>query len=138
MSATHITAALRRLVWQRAAGCCEYCRIHESEVLLPHEADHVIAEQHGGRTNETNLAVACFQCNKLKGPNLSAVDLVTGGIELLFHPRLHEWREHFVFIGPRIETLTPRGRATLNLLRFNAPERLRLRAALIEGGRCFE
>ena len=96
MSATHITAALRRLVWQRAAGCCEYCRIHESEVLLPHEADHVIAEQHGGRTNETNLAVACFQCNKLKGPNLSAVELVTGGIELLFHPRLHEWRERQV------------------------------------------
>ncbi|MFN0079029.1 MAG: HNH endonuclease [Prosthecobacter sp.] len=78
MSTTRISVALRRLVIERAGSQCEYCGIHENEVLLPHEVDHIIAEQHGGETVEQNLCFAYFQCNRRKGPNLSGVDPLTG------------------------------------------------------------
>ena len=137
MSTTRIGAALRRLVSDRARSSCEYCRIHQDEVLLPHELDHIIAEQHGGRTSEENLCLACFQCNKLKGTNLAGVDPATDKVWVLFHPRLDDWSRHFRFTGPRIEALTSRGRATVSALRLNAPERLRLRSTLMESGRQF-
>ncbi|HBJ86151.1 MAG: HNH endonuclease signature motif containing protein [Prosthecobacter sp.] len=137
MSTTRIGAALRRLVNKRAHGCCEYCLIHEDEVLLPHEADHIIAGQHGGETDEKNLCLACFHCNKLKGPNLAGIDPVTGRVEVLFHPRLDDWNAHFRFRGAEIEPRSARGRATVNVMRLNAPERLRLRTMLMESGRVF-
>ncbi|MGV3661878.1 MAG: HNH endonuclease [Prosthecobacter sp.] len=137
MSTARINAALRRLVWQRAGGLCEYCRIHEDEVLMPHEVDHVIAEQHGGLTEEGNLSLACFQCNKVKGPNLAGIDPLTEGVEVLFHPRLDDWSVHFIFNGPQLEGLTARGRATVHTLRMNTPERVRLRMTLMESGRSF-
>jgi hypothetical protein len=84
-----------------------------------------------------NLALACSQCNRLKGPNVASVDPLTGAVEPLFHPRRDLWKQHFSFVGQRIEATTPRGRATLALLRLNAPQRLRLRAALMESGRVF-
>lgn len=137
MSTTRISAALRRLVTQRAEGCCEYCRIHEDEVLFSHEVDHVVAEQHGGDSVEQNLCFACFQCNRFKGPNLSGIDPLNGQVEILFHPRLDDWGTHFRFQGPEIEPRTARGRATVSTLRLNAPERLRLRSMLIETRRRF-
>ena len=51
---------LRRQVQERAQGRCEYCLIHESDMYYPHEADHVIAEKHGGPTSLDNLhGLAC-------------------------------------------------------------------------------
>ncbi len=137
MSLTGISAALRRLVRARADGCCEYCGIHESETLMPHEPDHIIAEQHGGITAEENLSLACFQCNRLKGPNVASVDPQTKRVIRLFHPREDDWAAHFRFEGGRLIGITGMGRSTAALLRLNAPERIRLREALIASGRSF-
>ena len=71
MSGRHVSAALRLQVRQRAAGCCEYCLVHEDYVIAPHEPDHITAEQHGGPTSSENLAFACFHCNRLKGTHLA-------------------------------------------------------------------
>ena len=62
-----IPERLRRQVRERAQGRCEYCFIHEADMYYPHEADHVIAEKHGGATSLENLAWACFYCNRFKG-----------------------------------------------------------------------
>ena len=70
MSVTRIPAVLWDTVQARAAGSCEYCGIHEDDAFEAHEADHIIAEQHGGATTAENLAFACWQCNRRKGPNL--------------------------------------------------------------------
>jgi HNH endonuclease len=43
-------------------------------MYYPHEADHVIAEKHGGATSADNLAWACFYCNRFKGSDLASVD----------------------------------------------------------------
>ena len=98
---------LRELVWNRAGGCCEYCRMPQSLDPLPFEVDHVIATQHHGETTADNLCVACFACNRRKGPNLAGRDELTGALIPLFHPRRDEWETHFEWQGP---TLLPHSR----------------------------
>lgn len=83
---------------------------------------------HGGGTDESNLALACFHCNVHKGPNLTAIDRVSGLIVRLFNPRLDDWDEHFERQGPMTVGKTDVGRATLLLLAMNAPARVRLRS----------
>lgn len=135
MSITRISAALRRAVAERAGGRCEYCGVQEDAVLSPHEADHVIAEQHGGTTDLGNLAFSCFRCNRFKGPNIASVDPQDGAIVPLFNPRLDRWAAHFCLEGALIGPLTSIGRATAALLRLNDERRVALRAELIEQGR---
>lgn len=131
----NIPAALRRAVWQRAEGRCEYCLVCEQDILAPHEPDHIVAAQHGGPTRAENLALACYDCNRPKGPNLASVDPETGKSVFLFNPRRDRWAEHFRLDGSRIVPLTPAGRATAALLQFNTPNRLRLRLQLQRAGR---
>lgn len=135
MSSRWISTALRSAVRQRAQGCCEYCRVHEDDVLVPHEPDHVIAEQHGGRTVLENLALSCFHCNRLKGPNVASIDPETNLIAPLFHPRENRWPDHFQTKGPEIISMTPTARVTIFLLKLNAPGRLRVREGLIRAAR---
>ena len=59
MSLTHVPAELRRLVKHRANSRCEYCLIPESATFLAHEIDHLVAEKHGGMTQEDNLGLSC-------------------------------------------------------------------------------
>jgi len=135
MSGRRIPAALRALVHQRAGGCCEYCHIHEDDVLAPHEPDHIVAEQHGGATTIENLALACVHCNAFKGTNLSSVDPDTGKVVLLFNPRTDRWEDHFRLDGPRLVPVTAIARATARLLRFSDPEREQARRDLWLAGR---
>ena len=130
-----VPAPLRLAVRQRAQGRCEYCLIHEEDFLFAHEPDHIIATQHGGPTTEENLALACADCNRRKGPNLSSVDPDSNAIVRLFHPRRDRWAEHFALDGQRIVGLTPAGRATVFLLQLNSDERTRMRRRLRRAGR---
>lgn len=84
---SYIPATLRRLVYERAKGICEYCLIPEIAVLVPHEVDHIISKNHGGQTELDNLALSCALCNKHKGSDLTSVDHVTAKIIPLYHPR---------------------------------------------------
>ena len=130
-----VPEALRLRVWQRAQGRCEYCLIHEEEFLFPHQIDHIRAVQHGGLTLAENLALACGDCNRPKGPNLSSVDPDSNEPVWLFNPRRDQWTEHFAMDGAFIGGLTPVGRATVFLLRFNSEDRIRLRRRLRGEGR---
>jgi len=104
-------SAVRQFVRQRAEDCCEYCRLPQEAVDATFHVEHIIALQHDGTGDPSNLALACDRCNLYKGPNLTGIDSETGAIVLLFHPRQEGWRDHFAFRGPRIIGLTPRGRA---------------------------
>jgi hypothetical protein len=125
-------AALRKLVRERAADCCEYCLLPQA--CLPHlrfHTDHIIAEQHRGDDDAENLALACDHCNYHKGTNIASIDPDTGNLVRLFNPRADNWREHFTLVGPEIVGQTEIGRATVELLKINADSRLELRAAAI-------
>src|SRR5579863_8400794 len=106
MSAQWISAGLRAEIRERAGGRCEYCRIHDEDVGIPHEPDHIVAEQHGGKTIAENLAYACYHCNRHKGTNLASVDPNTGQPILLFHPRKDIWSGHFQMEDASIIGLT--------------------------------
>src|SRR5689334_13094359 len=135
MSNTRILAAMRRAVIERANHCCEYCGTPESATLAPHEPDHVVGEQHGGRTDLDNLALACFRCNRFKGPNIATLDPQTATLTPLYNPRGDHWHEHFKLVGGVIEAVTPIGRGTVTLLRFNDEQRVALRMELLRQGR---
>ncbi len=130
-----VPTALRGEVRLRAEGRCEFCLISEEDVFLAHEPDHIIAIKHGGVAESENLAWACFLCNRFKGSDLSSIDPVTGQIARLFDPRRQRWSDHFYLDQGRIEGLTPEGRATARMLRFNLPDTVAARLRLIAAGR---
>ncbi len=130
----YISATLRRAVADRAGHSCEYCGVPDSSTLVPHEPDHIIAVQHGGATASENLAYACFECNRLKGPNLSSIDPDTGAVTSLYSPRTQQWIDHFRWNGAMIEPQTATGRATVFLLRLNDIDRVTFRANLLRRG----
>ena len=129
-----VSTELDRRVRQRAKGHCEYCRLPQSIYPLTFQIDHIVAEQHHGKTQMNNLALACPRCNRCKGPNLAGIDPKTHQLSALFHPRRDRWREHFRWYGPRILGSTPIGRVTIQVLNLNHPDDLRLRRVLIAEG----
>jgi HNH endonuclease len=129
-----VPANLRARIRQRARQRCEYCLIHEQNTGFPHQPDHIIACKHGGETVEENLAWSCFLCNHLKGSDIASVDVETGRIVRLFHPRKDRWSRHFRLEQARIVPLTAVGRVTEYLLQFNHPETLEMRETLLAEG----
>ncbi len=129
-----ISAALRRLVNERAGGYCEYCRLHQDVSPYTHEVDHIVARKHGGQTVAENLALSCLACNRRKGSDLTTIDPITAVIVTLFDPRTQAWGDHFSLRGATIEGLTPSGRGTVFLLAFNRTDRLTQRAMLLREG----
>jgi len=129
-----VSPGLRRLVMMRANHRCEYCLLPEAVALHRHEPDHIVPLQHGGATEENNMACACFRCNRHKGPNIGSYDPVTGLLTPLYYPRRQTWRDHFKLNGAHIEPLTPEGRVTVLILQLNAPERVRERDLLFAAG----
>jgi hypothetical protein len=132
---SYVVAELRRLVQSRANGICEYCLIHEADTWLGCEVDHIISEKHGGLTDSENLAYACAFCNRGKGTDIASLAPSTGQLSRFYNPRTDRWSDHFALNGNLIEALTPIGEATARILRFNQPERLIEREALIRVGR---
>ena len=126
--------ALSLLVRLRANDCCEYCHLPQAFSSNRFQIDHIIAEQHGGRTLISNLALACFADNNHKGPNLAGIDPHTGKRVWLFNPRRQKWSRHFRWQGPVLIGRTPIGRATIAVLAVNLPHRIAQRAALMAEG----
>ncbi len=121
-------------VVRRARGHCEYCLFPEAAAEIPFHIDHIIAEKHHGPTTGANLAWACFSCNLHKGPNIGGLDPNTGELTRLFHPRIDEWAEHFVWQGAKLEGKTAIGRTTIDVLAINELDALAVREALAEEG----
>jgi hypothetical protein len=121
---SYVSAALRRLVTERARAQCEYCRFPQMASLFAFEMEHIIAEKHDGLTESENLALSCPCCNRFKGSDLGSIDPETQKLTPFFHPRLQEWLDHFQLEGGKIVPLTPEGRVTAKILQFNLSERI--------------
>lgn len=130
----HISSELRQYVSKRANHCCEYCLLPQSVAIHKHEPDHVVPLQHGGETEEQNLALACMRCNRYKGTNVGSFDPETDKLVPFFDPRKHNWSEHFKLISGFIRPLTPEARVTVKILRLNDEKRVRERQQLAEVG----
>lgn len=130
--ASYVSPSLRLLIAQRADYRCEYCLLPVTFAMHPHEPDHIIPVQHGGDSGDQNLAFACFECNRNKGPNVGSFDPATGLLTPFFNPRSQQWEEHFVWNGVLIMPLTAEARVTIKILRVNDEERLPLRRWLMQ------
>ena len=90
---------MRDLVWGRAGGACEYCRMPQAFYRARYQIDHVIARQHSGGSDADNLALICPHCNLMMFsgrignltprpvytcPRCSASFLPQGVIEMVF------------------------------------------------------
>lgn len=126
--------ALRQLVRRRAGDRCEYCHLPQAGHDERFSIDHIVAQSHHGATHESNLALCCLRCNLHKGTNLSGIDPTTGHVTLLFHPRTDDWSMHFRWEEAIIAGVTAIGRTTVDVLTVNAPDRVRLREALLAEG----
>ncbi len=124
MNSPRIAPAVRRLVFARANGRCEYCQTGEKSGFARHQVDHIIAIKHGGESSEGNLALSCMLCNRYKGADISSIDHESGMISSLFNPRIDIWNDHFLIDQGYLVGLTAAGRATIKLLRLNEPTRI--------------
>jgi hypothetical protein len=120
----------RKKVWARAGGRCEYCQLAQADSLLPHELDHIRAKKHRGPTTLLNTCLACAYCNAAKGSNVAGYDPATEALVPLFNPRTDKWEEHFEWKGAILAGMTPTARATIEVLRINAPARIEHRRLL--------
>ncbi|MDB5308980.1 MAG: endonuclease [Gemmataceae bacterium] len=123
--------ATKLLVRARAGNRCEYCHSHQDdEPFFRFQVEHIIAKQHGGGDEDTNLALACPHCNLHKGPNLAGLDPFGDALTPLFNPREQRWEEDFAHRGPLIMGQTAVGRATVRVLNMNDRIRLELRVSV--------
>lgn len=123
--------ATLRLVRNRAGNRCEYCRLHQDAApFLRFHIEHIQARQHIQDDSSDNLALACPDCNRHKGPSLTTLDPNTREVVLLYHPRKDDWNEHFVLDGYYNRGTTQTGIATENLLKFNSDERVEMRSEI--------
>jgi hypothetical protein len=132
MSDTHIPAALRREVIERAGNCCEYCRLSQDDNYFTFHVDHIISEKHDGEMKSDNLCLSCPSCNIAKGSDIAGADPISGSATFLYHPRKQTWADHFELNKGYIHGKTAEARLTVQLLQLNSKERVTERDGLIE------
>ncbi len=126
-------AASQQTVRNRAGNRCEYCQLPQSATpYLTFHVEHIQAKQHVADDSLDNLALACPDCNRYKGPNLVSLDRNTREIVRLFHPRTDQWSDHFEYQSACLIGRTVVGEATINLLQINSEERIEMRRVLCE------
>ncbi|MFN4255917.1 MAG: HNH endonuclease [Saprospiraceae bacterium] len=127
---------MRAFVAERADHICEYCLIHEDDLVFSGQIDHIISLKHGGPTHPDNLAYSCIICNGNKGSDVGSVLLPLQVFVRFFNPRSDEWGEHFELADSgKILPKTDIGQATAKILDFNASERVAQRKALMLTGK---
>lgn len=124
---------IRKLVYQRANGCCEYCLTCEINTGQTMQIDHIIPS---AGDDVENLALSCWNCNNHKRQAIKAVDPNTNQIVKLFHPRYQIWSENFIWIDNsiRVMGLTSTGRATIVRLKLNRPAIIIARQRWVDAG----
>jgi hypothetical protein len=136
MTAKPISSKLRRIVTERAKGCCEYCKSQEFFATQNLSVEHIIPIAKNGTSTSDNLALACQGCNNYKHTKTQGRDPATLEITNLYHPRQQKWENHFTWNDGYIEIigLTPTGRTTVEVLKLNRQGLTNLRLVLYKTG----
>jgi hypothetical protein len=127
---------MRREVFERAKGVCEYCKSQAGYATEPFAADHIIPRSKGGQTILENLALACAGCNGRKYTKTFARDPQSGKRVRLYNPCRQKWSRHFEWSDDftLIMGRTRCGRATIEALKLNPPPLIALRRVLYQAG----
>lgn len=125
-----IPEKIRLAVAKRAGFRCEYCLIHEADLVVGAHIDHIISIKHGGSSMLQNLAYSCLVCNVNKGSDIATMLLPSENPIRFFNPRKDVWADHFELSNGSILPKSEIGRATVKILDFNALERVLRRRLL--------
>jgi hypothetical protein len=136
MPESRVTAQQKKVVAERANGCCEYCRSQVRFAIQPFSIEHIIPRSAGGETVLDNLALSCQGCNNHKYNKTEGRDPVSGDTVPLYHPRKQRWSNHFAWNEDftLIIGLTPTGRSTVEALQLNREGVVNLRRVLYAMG----
>ncbi len=136
MSEKQTSAYQKKIIVERAQGCCEYCHSQARFATQSFSVEHIIPHSKKGETVLDNLALACQGCNNHKYTRTKGVDPISTKEVPLFHPRKNRWLEHFSWNDDYslIIGLTPIGRATVETLQLNREGVVNLRKILYEMG----
>ena len=128
-----IKADVRHQTKERACFRCEYCLSPETYSPTKFSIEHILPLSRSGNNSPDNLALSCQECNNLKSVQTEAVDPSTNESVPLFHPRQHQWAEHFCWSEDKLTMLglTPTGRATIERLHLNRIGVVNLRSLLL-------
>ena len=131
-----IASTLRQQVYIRDRACCVYCHSPEELTITTFEVDHITPLSADGKTELNNLYLACPSCNRYKSARQFVIDPQTKQPVPLYHPLKQLWSDHFVWSESHLEIvgLTPIGRATVEVLRLNRPQLIRLRGLWLKLG----
>ena len=134
--AEKISLILQRAIKELAKGNCEYCTCPSSFSPDSFHLDHIIPISLGGDSELENLAYSCGGCNGHKHNKTHFIDPLTGKISRLFHPRQHNWHQHFTWSEDDLLILgiTSIGRTTIEPLQLNRESNLNLRRLLKMAG----
>jgi hypothetical protein len=137
MPRTYIPAELKQAVIERAQGRCEYCQCRADHATETFAVEHIVPLSRGGKTELSNLALACSGCNGHKYNRIAGRDPFNNEVATLFHPRRERWQEHFGWNEDytRVIGLTPTGRATVATLQMNRPAVVNIREVLYSAGK---
>jgi hypothetical protein len=132
----YVPVALQRKVREYFGNCCAYCHTAEALTVVTFELEHIVPKAVGGEMSFENLALACPSCNRYKATRQHALDPDTGEWVRLFHSHQDRWAAHFVWDEDDVTLLgqTPVGRATVDALRMNRPQLLRVRRLWVRLG----
>lgn len=132
----YVSSRLQREVRDRFANCCAYCRTAEDLTVAIFEFEHIIPRSAGGQSDVNNLCLSCPTCNRFKSDRTTAVDPVTKQHVPLFDPVRQSWTDHFAWNedATEIRSFTPIGRATIEMLRMNRPQLIRVRRMWVAMG----
>lgn len=127
-----VPSKLSRLVRERAAFRCEYCLIPEQYHPLPcFHVEHIFSKKHGGRTELSNLALACPECNRRKGTVIGSRKHAKSKFIRLYNPRTDVWHHHFELHWAIIRAKTDIGEISAKMLGFNDDIRIAFREYLM-------
>ena len=131
MAYPRYSEAVQLQIRQRANYLCEYCHASEQWQYVRFTLDHCVPLSSGGSSDISNLALACFHCNRRKWSKVKGADALTSQVVTLFNPRHGRWNEHFIWSVDTLSIigLTATGRATVDALQLNRERILNIRAA---------
>lgn len=124
MSKTKIPETLRLLIAEQFKFRCAYCQTQQQISGVRLTVDHIVPESLGGKTEQANLCLACWDCNLYKAARIAVFDDVSQRAVRLFHPQKQPWVDHFAWSadGSWVIDETVVGRVSIAALRMNRTE----------------
>ena len=132
----YVPAELRRQVRAHFRDSCAYCLTPEALTVVIFEFEHILPRSLGGLTSFENLCLSCPTCNRYKSNRTYGSSDEQPRQTALFHPHRDSWNDHFSWNESATELigLTPTGQVTIDTLRMNRPQLIRVRRLWVAMG----